>query len=111
MAAASSHGAIARLTAARITHKHTTSSLASGSSNDRCGHDNRTRVRARLIEDLKASALSVVAPATKPQSVNLSQGNTTAGETRPLASNTLDLPYRAHRETSERVVLGTWYEV
>ena len=69
LTAASSHGAVARLPAVGLTHKCTSSSLASSSSHKRCSHDNRTRVRDRIIKGLKASASSVVAPATKPRSV------------------------------------------
>ena len=70
LAAASGHGAVARLPAvSRFTHNHTANSLASGSTNNRCKH-NRAKARAELKKDFKASASSVVAPAIKPRSVN-----------------------------------------
>ena len=106
---ASSLGAVARLPAVSLTHKLTTSSLASSSSNNRC-HDNRARVRARIIKYLKASASSVVALATKCWSVKRNQGTKMAEVTRPLESSTLNLLYRTHRELSERAILGAWRE-
>ena len=110
LAIASSHGAVGRLPMVSLTPKHTASSLASGNSNNRCSHDPRARVRARIIKYLNSSALSVVAPAIKPRNLNWSQENRIAGATRPLESSALDFPYITHWEISERAILGAWHK-
>lgn len=67
---ASSHREATDLPAVSLTHKVTTSSLASGSSHIRRRHNHRARIRAKIIKDLKGRASSVVVPGKRPQSVN-----------------------------------------
>ena len=70
LATASSHRAAASLAAVSLTHKGTDHSITNALSHTRHSNAHKVRIWAIINRNLKGSASSVVALATKPRSVN-----------------------------------------
>ena len=70
LAAASSHRAAASLAAVSLTHKGTDRSITSVHSHSRRSNAHKAIIWAIINRNLKGSASSVVALATKPRSVS-----------------------------------------